>query len=78
MIYCDIPYRDTTDYKTEKFPYEEFYEWCKLLSKNNTVLISEYNMPEDRFECVWEKQVTNGLTVTGKQNKGTEKLFVVR
>jgi site-specific DNA-adenine methylase len=47
VIYCDIPYRGTTKYKTESFPYEEFYEWVKKLSIHNTVLISEYNMPEE-------------------------------
>lgn len=41
VIYCDIPYRGTTKYKTETFPYEEFYKWVKQLSIHNTVLISE-------------------------------------
>ena len=26
VIYCDPPYRNTTKYKTETFPYEEFYD----------------------------------------------------
>ena len=26
VIYCDPPYRDTTKYKTEDFPYEYFYD----------------------------------------------------
>lgn len=25
VIYCDPPYRDTTKYKTEEFPYDEFW-----------------------------------------------------
>ena len=41
VIYCDPPYRNTTKYKTEKFPYEEFYQWCRDMSKNNNVLRSE-------------------------------------
>jgi site-specific DNA-adenine methylase len=53
VIYCDIPYKNTTKYKTEEFPYEYFYEWCKKLSKRNTVLISEYDIP-DGFECLLE------------------------
>ena len=77
-IYCDIPYRDTTDYKTEKFPYEEFYEWCKLLSKNNTVLISEYNMPDDIFECMWEKEHRTFLDKNDNNKKRIEKLFTVK
>ena len=56
VIYCDIPYKGTTKYKTESFPYEEFYEWVKKLSIHNTVLISEYDMPEE-FTCIWQKEV---------------------
>ena len=53
VIYCDIPYKGTTEYKTQKFPYDDFYEWCKEISKRNILLISEYGMPND-FECLWE------------------------
>lgn len=51
VIYCDPPYRGTTKYATDSFPYDEFYEWCRAMSKNNVVLISEYWMPDD-FECI--------------------------
>jgi len=48
IIYCDPPYKGTTKYKTETFPYDEFYKWCRLMkSKGNKIFISEYNMPED-------------------------------
>lgn len=60
VIYCDIPYKGTTKYEAEEFPYEEFYEWCKEMSMYNTVLISEYNMPDD-FECIWEKKLKTSL-----------------
>ena len=53
VIYCDIPYRGTLEYKTKKFPYDDFYEWCKELSIHNTILISEYEMPNE-FDCLWE------------------------
>lgn len=55
VIYCDPPYKGTAKYSTGEFQYEEFYEWCREMSKNNIVLISEYDMPED-FECIWEKE----------------------
>ena len=55
VIYCDPPYRNTTNYNTAVFPYEEFYDWCREMSKNNIVLVSEYNIPND-FECIWELQ----------------------
>ena len=54
VIYCDPPYRDTTKYATGKFDYDKFYAWCKEIAKNNTVLISEYWMTEDGFECIWQ------------------------
>lgn len=81
VIYCDPPYRKTTKYKTEKFPYEEFYDWCIEMSKNNTVLISEYNMPEDRFECIWSKEVKanfdSNRTSGDIKNIRIERLFKV-
>lgn len=78
VIYCDPPYRKTSKYKTEEFPYEEFYQWCRDMSIHNTVLISEYNMPDD-FECIWQKE-TKVLIASNKKhndinNKRIEKLF---
>ena len=80
VIYCDPPYKNTTKYKCGEFPYEEFYDWCEEVSKNNTVLISEYTMPEDRFKCIWSKEVKNniGSGVNFTDNSRIEKLWVVR
>ena len=81
VIYCDPPYRGTTKYKTEEFPYEEFYQWCRDMSKNNTVLISEYNMPED-FTCIWEKETKvnfdSNRTSNDDKNKRIEKLYIYK
>lgn len=81
VFYLDPPYRSTFGYSTGNFPYEEFDKWAIELSKNNTVLISEYNMPEDNFECVWSKEhlvnVKNNV-VHNKSKKRVEKLFKVR
>ena len=79
VIYCDIPYKGTTKYKTELFPYEEFYIWANEMAKYNTVLVSEYNMPSN-FKCIWEKDIKvnidkNGNT-TDENRKRTEKLFL--
>ncbi len=78
VIYCDPPYRGTTKYKTEEFPYEEFYQWCREMSTYNTVLISEYNMPDD-FRYIWQKdaKVLLGQSINKDSvNSKTEKLFV--
>lgn len=74
VIYCDIPYRGTEGYNTEEgFNYEDFYEWCN--EQKELVLISEYNMPSDRFIEVWH---TNKQAIFSQNyNKTiTERLFV--
>lgn len=81
VIYCDIPYKGTTKYKTDDFPYEEFYEWVKAASINNIVLISEYSMP-DEFICIWSKE-TKTLLDSNKNkddenNVRVEKLFTYK
>ena len=81
VIYCDIPYRDTTKYATGTFPYEEFYQWCREMSKNNTILISEYYMPED-FTCIWKKKVKVNFDSKRKErnkdNNRVEKLYTYK
>ena len=54
VIYCDIPYRNTDGYNDKKFDYEAFYTWAE--SQSEPVYISEYWMPEDRFDVVAEIQ----------------------
>ena len=44
-------------------------EW----SKNNIVLISEENAPND-FQCIWESEVSRSIKPNDK-TKSTEKLF---
>lgn len=81
VIYCDIPYRQTDKYyeknKKESFPYEKFYDWAvRLQENNNIVLISEYNINDDRFEVVWEKEHKVGID-QGKHSKRVERLYKV-
>ena len=80
VIYCDPPYKGTLKYTTD-FDYDEFYKWCKEMSKNNIVLISEYWMPEE-FECIWEKKTTvridSNKKSKDKKMERTEKLFIYR
>ena len=83
VIYCDPPYRGTTKYATDEFPYEEFYNWCREMSKDNIVLISEYNMPND-FECIWSKETLANFDSNRTKednedkNKRVEKLFICK
>ena len=81
VIYCDIPYHGTTKYATETFPYEQFYEWVKKASVHNTVLISEYSMPDD-FTCIWSKETKTLLDSNKDKNDDKniriEKLFTYK
>ena len=75
IIYCDPPYKDTTDYGedyAEPFCHDEFYGWCE--AQKLPVYISEYQMPEERFVCVaeWDKVTTMAAKTT---NYVTERLW---
>jgi DNA adenine methylase len=76
LIYCDPPYEGTTHYKTGTFDHKKFWDWCRLISKNNSVFISEYRAPED-FICVWSGELKTNFASQRKEatNKATEKLF---
>ena len=78
VVYCDPPYRSKKGYNNSSFNHEEFYEWCKNTAKDNIVIISECDMPDD-FECIWRKE----RKVMQKSDRTTadrliEKLFVVK
>lgn len=80
VIYCDPPYRGTKKYTTsKKFNHEEFYDWCRKMSKRNIVVVSEYEMPKD-FTLLWQKTLKTNLHDTlsnsGKKDK-TERLFIM-
>ena len=74
VIYCDIPYRGTDEYISGQFDYEKFYAWCE--KQKELVVISEYDMPEDRFCCVESVQKRSLLSAKGAGELKTEKLFV--
>lgn len=77
VIYCDPPYQNTKQYaNATNFDYEEFWETMRRWSKNNIVLISEQNAPDD-FECIWEQEVSRSIKATDK-SKAVEKLFIYK
>lgn len=77
LFYFDPPYKGTKQYSSYQIDYDEFYSFLKKLSKNNIVLISEYNMPNN-FKCIWEKErivLQDSSRTTG--SKAVEKLFII-
>ncbi len=74
LVYCDIPYRNTTGYSkdTGGFDHDSFYHWGKKLTEEgSTVLVSEYshNVPEGA-EVVWSK--TSNQEIRGRDGKRKE------
>lgn len=57
VIYCDPPYEVQNCYYHEgdsprQFDNEEFWQWCRNMSKNNVVFVSEQDAPKD-FDEIW-------------------------
>lgn len=79
IFYLDPPYENTTleGYSINKFNSQSFYDWVYEMSKNNTVLISSYEISDERFECVYEFKKARSTFQGGTNNK-TEKLFMVK
>ena len=78
IIYLDPPYKDTKKvYKHNNLNYEEFYSWCEDMSKDNIVLISGYDMPDD-FEVVYEFTKARSTLQCGTHNKKYEKLYMIK
>lgn len=81
IIYLDPPYEntDTSKYRTNGLNYQEFYDWAVEMDENNVVLLSSYEVTDDRFEMVYEFTAARStLAANGKGNNKTEKLFMVR
>ena len=69
-IYCDPPYfsKSSTKYRylgTEKLNEDDFWNWCRKMGKNNIILISNYDAPED-FKCIFERERTNAQHNAGE------------
>ncbi|MBU5669588.1 DNA adenine methylase [Peptoniphilus sp. MSJ-1] len=79
IIYLDPPYKNTRQkqYNCQLTNYDEFYDFCIKMSKDNIVLISGYEMPKE-FECVFEFKTAKSTMQSGQHSSKYEKLFMVR
>lgn len=78
VIYIDPPYASTKQYTYSKnFDYDCFWDTMRYWSKNNIVIISELEAPDD-FECIWEREVKRSINAAGKRFDVSEKLFVMK
>jgi len=70
IIYCDIPYKGTGEYKEGGFDHEEFYKWFENVPYS--AYLSEYDAP---FEVVTSFAHRSSLSATNNKKKTIEKLF---
>lgn len=80
IFYLDPPYENTVlkGYSISEFDSQSFYDWAYEMSKKNIVLISSYEISDERFECVYEFKKARSTFSRGSRGKRTEKLFMVK
>ena len=81
IIYLDPPYENAVleGYSIDRFNSQSFYNWAYEMSKKkNIVLISSYEISDERFECVYEFKNARSTLSGGNRGKQTEKLFMVK
>ena len=80
IFYLDPPYQNTLlkGYSINEFNSQSFYDWAYEMSKKNIVLISSYEISDERFECVYEFKNVRSTYTPGPRGKHTEKLFMVK
>lgn len=79
ILYLDPPYENlTTVWYGESFDSQAFYDWAYGMAKDNVVIISSYEISDERFKCVYSFDNV-GSTMRGRSAcKKCEKLFMVR
>lgn len=77
VIYCDPPYCNTKKYlNATTFDYDKFWSVMRKWSKDNIVLVSEQNAPDD-WISIWQQSVSRSIKATDK-SKSIEQLFIYK
>lgn len=79
IIYCDPPYQQFNryydgDYNRISFDHKEFYDWCRKMSENNIVFVSEFKAPKD-FKLISKNKINVNHNNTNKKN--IDNLYIV-
>ena len=80
ILYLDPPYENAVleGYSIDRFNSQSFYDWAFKMANKNSVLISSYEISDERFECVYEFKTARSTFQSGTNNDRTEKLFMVK
>lgn len=79
ILYLDPPYENTaTGSYTSQIDYQDFYDWVVQMSNSNIILLSSYEVSDDRFEVVYEFKTARSTLQNGGPGSRHEKLFMVK
>ena len=80
IIYLDPPYENTdiSSYRTGDFNYQEFYDWAVETAENNVVLLSSYDVTDERFETIYEFTTARSTFDAQSKDGKHEKLFMIK
>jgi len=70
IIYCDIPYKGTGEYKEGGFNHDAFYQWFSNL--DYPAYLSEYDAPFEKIEMFAHR---SSLSATNNKKKVFESIF---
>lgn len=70
IIYCDIPYKGTGEYKEGGFNHDAFYDWFANLE--HPAYLSEYDAPFEKIEMFKHR---SSLSATNNKKKVFESIF---
>lgn len=78
IIYLDPPYENTIQesYIGNTFDSLAFYDWAFNMAKNNVVIISSYQVSDERFKTAYEFKTARSTYAGGNNGKRYEKLFM--
>ena len=79
IIYCDPPYSRfnryyDNDYQKIVFDHEEFFNWCREMSKHNIIFLSEYKAPKD-FDIV--ANIENNVNHNSVNKNNIDRLYTI-
>ena len=78
ILYLDPPYEDTNNGYKFEFDSSKFYDWTYKMAENNIVLISSYDISDERFEEVYSFDKARSTLQSGCHKSKCEKLFMVK
>ena len=79
VLYLDPPYENSDNGSyTSQINYQAFYDWVVKMSKNNIVMLSSYEVSDDRFECVYNFDTAKSTFQIKNNGQRTEKLFMFK